>query len=118
MCGARKRYEIVNGVVEVKGVDLAPVDHGDEKGVPNFWLTVLKSIAEYEEEIYMSERDEEALKFLKKSKCDVIFSASIHSLSIRDKIIPDAALWFTGEAEEDDSIYIWNLIWKLKRRLA
>ncbi|XP_055832724.1 nucleosome assembly protein 1;2-like isoform X2 [Solanum dulcamara] len=40
----------------------------EEKGVPNFWLTALKSCAKYEEEIYISKRDEEALKFLKDIK--------------------------------------------------
>ncbi|KAH0664281.1 hypothetical protein KY284_029212 [Solanum tuberosum] len=121
-----KRYEIVNGVVEVKGDNMGT---GDEKGVPNFWLTALKSYAKYEEEIYISKRDEEALKFLKdikwcrvdhpkdlsqkgkygygrrrnmKSKCDVIFSASIHSSIIRNKIISQAVLWFTGEAKHDE----------------
>ncbi|XP_060218555.1 nucleosome assembly protein 1;2-like isoform X2 [Lycium barbarum] len=204
-----KRYEIVNGVVEVKGVDLAPVDHsdnkgtGDEKGVPNFWLTALKSFAKYEDEIYVSKRDKEALKFLKDIKwCRVdhpkgfkldfffdtnpffknsVLTKTCHKRinkampknttgtdiewfpgkcltkktvkcnpdrrlksaktmirpvdcesffhffkpplvggpqyhmqeddyeigsTIRDKIIPDAVLWFTGEAEEDDSIYM------------
>ncbi|KAH0668086.1 hypothetical protein KY285_029292 [Solanum tuberosum] len=60
-----KRYEIVNGVVDVKGDNMGT---GDEKGVPNFWLTALKSYAKYEEEIYISKRDEEALKFLKDIK--------------------------------------------------
>lgn len=61
-----KRYQIVNGVVEVKGDNMGT---GDEKGVPNFWLTALKSYVEYEEEIYyISKRDEEALKFLKDIK--------------------------------------------------
>ncbi|XP_010318498.2 nucleosome assembly protein 1;4 isoform X1 [Solanum lycopersicum] len=69
-----KRYEIVNGVVEVEGVDEAPMIQGDdnetenvpEKGVPNFWLTAMKTNEILAEEI--SERDEEALKYLKDIK--------------------------------------------------
>ncbi|KAF3661611.1 putative heterogeneous nuclear ribonucleoprotein 1-like [Capsicum annuum] len=63
-----QRYEIVNGV------DIAPVDHSDnkgaggEKGVPNCWLTALKSYVKYKNEIHISKRDKEALKFLKDIK--------------------------------------------------
>ncbi|KAK6911909.1 Nucleosome assembly protein (NAP) [Dillenia turbinata] len=66
-----KRFEIVNGVVEVEGVtkvgskdqdDKAP----EEKGVPNFWLTAMKTNEVLAEEI--SARDEEALKYLKDIK--------------------------------------------------
>ncbi|KAL3528622.1 hypothetical protein ACH5RR_007944 [Cinchona calisaya] len=66
-----KRYEIVNGVAEDEGVGDAPEDEeGDkgteEKGVPNFWLLVMKTNEILAEEI--SERDEEALKYLKDIK--------------------------------------------------
>lgn len=70
-----KRYEIVNGIVEVEGVDVAPVDKGDnkgtgdgtEKGIPNFWLTAMLNNEILADEI--SEYDEEALEFLKDIKC-------------------------------------------------
>ncbi|XP_059299591.1 nucleosome assembly protein 1;4-like isoform X2 [Lycium ferocissimum] len=69
-----KRYEIVNGVVEVEGVNVAPVDQGDnkgtgdgtEKGIPNFWLIAMQNNEILAEEI--SEDDEEALEFLKDIK--------------------------------------------------
>ncbi|CAN4089105.1 unnamed protein product [Withania somnifera] len=67
-----KRYEIVNGVVEVEGVNEDPMNQGEdketenEKGVPNFWLTAMKTNEILAEEI--SERDEEALKYLKDIK--------------------------------------------------
>ncbi|XP_060205905.1 nucleosome assembly protein 1;4 [Lycium barbarum] len=67
-----KRYEIVNGVVEVEGVNEALVNPGadketeNEKGVPNFWLNAMKTNEILAEEI--SERDEEALKYLKDIK--------------------------------------------------
>ncbi|KAI3684176.1 hypothetical protein L6452_33396 [Arctium lappa] len=69
-----KRYDIVNGVVEVDGVkNEDAMDQTDdkagevaEKGVPNFWLTAMKTHDILAEEI--SERDEEALKYLKDIK--------------------------------------------------
>ncbi|KAL6140728.1 hypothetical protein ACLB2K_059024 [Fragaria x ananassa] len=66
-----KRYEIVNGVTEVEGVNPeSAVDQGDdateEKGVPDFWLTAMKTNEVLSEEI--SERDEGALKYLKDIK--------------------------------------------------
>lgn len=76
-----KRYDIVNGVVEVEGVSVeAAVDKKDntttvdkkddkateEKGVPNFWLTAMKTNEVLVEEI--QERDEGALKYLKDIK--------------------------------------------------
>ncbi|XP_034695958.1 nucleosome assembly protein 1;4 [Vitis riparia] len=67
-----KRYEIVNGVVEVEGItNEAPMDQEEdkateEKGVPNFWLTAMKTNEVLAEEI--SERDEGALKYLKDIK--------------------------------------------------
>ncbi|KAF5186069.1 Nucleosome assembly protein, partial [Thalictrum thalictroides] len=67
-----KRYDIVTGVVEVEGVksEAAADNEGDkateEKGVPDFWLTAMKTNEILAEEI--SERDEEALKFLKDIK--------------------------------------------------
>ncbi|KAH7857340.1 hypothetical protein Vadar_011508 [Vaccinium darrowii] len=66
-----KRYEVVNGVVEVEGVTTeAAMDEEDkeaeEKGVPSFWVTAMKTNEVLAEEI--SERDEEALKYLKNIK--------------------------------------------------
>ncbi|KAI5665448.1 hypothetical protein M9H77_15301 [Catharanthus roseus] len=66
-----KRYEIVNGVTEVEGVTETAKEEGadkgaEEKGVPNFWLMALKTNEILAEEI--SERDEEALKYLKDIK--------------------------------------------------
>ncbi|KAK6914743.1 Nucleosome assembly protein (NAP) [Dillenia turbinata] len=66
-----KRFEIVNGVVEVEGVTRegsTDQEHkaSDEKGVPDFWLTAMKTNEVLAEEI--SERDEGALKYLKDIK--------------------------------------------------
>ncbi|GMQ08288.1 hypothetical protein CsSME_00052082 [Camellia sinensis var. sinensis] len=68
-----KRCEIVNGVVKVEGVTSeATMDLEDdksteaEKGVPDFWLNAMKNNEVLAEEI--SERDEEALKYLKDIK--------------------------------------------------
>lgn len=67
-----KRYEIVNGVTEVEGaknestMDQEEDKAKEEKGVPDFWVTAMKTNEVLAEEI--SERDEEALKFLKDIK--------------------------------------------------
>ncbi|XP_077212587.1 nucleosome assembly protein 1;3-like [Tasmannia lanceolata] len=69
-----KRYEIVNGVVEAEGVtneDEATETPGEdnvteEKGVPDFWLTAMKTNEVLAEEI--EERDEGSLKYLKDIK--------------------------------------------------
>ncbi|KAL5728744.1 Nucleosome assembly protein 1 [Ranunculus cassubicifolius] len=67
-----KRYDIVNGVVEVEGVTNEAADNKEEdkaiegKGVPDFWLNAMKTNEVLTDEI--SERDEEALKFLKDIK--------------------------------------------------
>lgn len=68
-----RRYEIVNGLVEVEGLTSDVAAEGkeedkkaEEKGVPDFWLTALKSNEVIVEEI--SERDEGALKYLKDIK--------------------------------------------------
>ncbi|XP_059634817.1 nucleosome assembly protein 1;2-like [Cornus florida] len=67
-----KRYEIVNGVVEVEGVtNDETADKGEDeaeggKGVPDFWFTAMKTNDVLSEEI--TERDVEALKFLKDIK--------------------------------------------------
>ncbi|XP_074275330.1 nucleosome assembly protein 1;2-like isoform X2 [Silene latifolia] len=66
-----KRYDIVNGVVEVDGVSNEPAEQGEdklaqEKGVPDFWLTAMKSNEVLAESI--QEQDEEALKYLKDIK--------------------------------------------------
>ncbi|XP_071715862.1 nucleosome assembly protein 1;4-like [Rutidosis leptorrhynchoides] len=65
-----KRYDIVNGVVEVEALkDEAATDQAgdkEEKGVPDFWLTAMKTNEILAEEI--SERDEDALKYLKDIK--------------------------------------------------
>ncbi|XP_028778756.1 nucleosome assembly protein 1;4 [Neltuma alba] len=65
-----KRYEIVNGIVEVEGItDEAGTDEEkvtEEKGVPGFWLTAMKTNETFTDEI--TERDEGALKYLKDIK--------------------------------------------------
>ncbi|XP_049347174.1 nucleosome assembly protein 1;2-like [Solanum verrucosum] len=68
-----KRFDIVNGVVEVDGAvtEAAAVDQEEDKdaegkGVPDFWLTAMKNNEVLAEEI--TERDEGALKFLKDIK--------------------------------------------------
>ena len=65
-----KRYDIVNGVVEVDGVTnevtMDQEDKAEEKGVPDFWLTAMKTNEVLAEEI--SERDEGALKYIKDIK--------------------------------------------------
>ncbi|XP_058767611.1 nucleosome assembly protein 1;3-like isoform X2 [Vicia villosa] len=59
-----KRYEIVNGVAEVAAV---PTETAvEEKGVPSFWLIALQNNDVVAEEI--TERDEEALTYLKDIK--------------------------------------------------
>ncbi|RVX05409.1 Nucleosome assembly protein 1;2 [Vitis vinifera] len=64
-----KRYDIVNGVVEVDGVtNEVTMDKRIKlkKGVPDFWLTAMKTNEVLAEEI--SERDEGALKYIKDIK--------------------------------------------------
>ncbi|GAU25892.1 hypothetical protein TSUD_376110 [Trifolium subterraneum] len=66
-----KRYEIVNGVIDVEGITneaaLGEEDKAsEEKGVPSFWLTAMKTNETLGEEI--TEHDEEALKYLKDIK--------------------------------------------------
>ncbi|AQL02112.1 Nucleosome assembly protein 1, partial [Zea mays] len=68
-----KRYGIVNGEVEVDGVCDEPASENtvegkepDAKGVPDFWLTAMKTNEVLSEEI--QERDEAALKYLKDIK--------------------------------------------------
>ncbi|AES65459.2 nucleosome assembly protein [Medicago truncatula] len=58
-----KRYEIVNGLAEVEGAD---IDEPEVKGVPYFWLVALQNNDEIADEI--TERDEDALKYLKDIK--------------------------------------------------
>ncbi|XP_072999208.1 nucleosome assembly protein 1;2-like [Typha latifolia] len=68
-----KRYEIVNGMVEVEGATNASTEEAtaedkdsEGKGVPDFWLTAMKTNEVLAEEI--QECDEEALKYLKDIK--------------------------------------------------
>ncbi|XP_059633130.1 nucleosome assembly protein 1;2-like [Cornus florida] len=67
-----KRYDIVNGIVEAEGnTNDAATDQGEDKateqkGVPDFWLTAMKTNEVISHEI--TERDEGALKFLKDIK--------------------------------------------------
>ncbi|XP_060213605.1 nucleosome assembly protein 1;2 isoform X1 [Lycium barbarum] len=68
-----KRFEIVTGVVEVEGATTEATAENQqadkdavEKGVPDFWLTAMKNNEVLAEEI--TERDEEALKFLRDIK--------------------------------------------------
>ncbi|MCO5560070.1 hypothetical protein L7F22_013676 [Adiantum nelumboides] len=64
-----KRYEIVNGITEPEGVvaenatELAEAKKDEEKGVPEFWLSAMKTNETLAMQI--TERDEEALKFLR-----------------------------------------------------
>ncbi|PWA85303.1 nucleosome assembly protein [Artemisia annua] len=63
------RYDIVTGAVEVDGAkeeDAMDQTDDTEKGVPEFWLTAMKHNEITAEEI--TERDEEALKYLKDIK--------------------------------------------------
>ncbi|PWA69211.1 nucleosome assembly protein 1,4 [Artemisia annua] len=65
----RNRYDIVTGAVEVDGAkeeDAMDQTDDTEKGVPEFWLTAMKHNEITAEEI--TERDEEALKYLKDIK--------------------------------------------------
>ncbi|GLT73254.1 hypothetical protein SLA2020_451260 [Shorea laevis] len=70
--GSLQRYYVVNGVGEVEGVaneaaaDKEEDKAAEEKGVPDFWLTAMKTNEVLAEEI--SERDEGALKYLKDIK--------------------------------------------------
>ncbi|KAL8043375.1 hypothetical protein ABFX02_09G115800 [Erythranthe guttata] len=66
-----KRFEIVNGIVEVEGVTDVSVEQGEDKandgkGVPDFWVTAMRTNEILSEEI--TDRDEEALKYLKDIK--------------------------------------------------
>uniref|UniRef100_A0A7N0UV54 Uncharacterized protein n=1 Tax=Kalanchoe fedtschenkoi TaxID=63787 RepID=A0A7N0UV54_KALFE len=67
-----KRFEIVNGIIEVAGNSAeAAMDHDEskadeEKGVPDFWLNAMKTNEVLAEEI--TERDEAALKYLQDIK--------------------------------------------------
>ncbi|KAG0495859.1 hypothetical protein HPP92_000550 [Vanilla planifolia] len=68
-----KRYEIVNGLVEVEGVadestigDTVENKDNEGQGVPAFWLTAMRTNEVLSEEIH--ERDEDALKYLKDIK--------------------------------------------------
>ncbi|KAK8936373.1 hypothetical protein KSP39_PZI013710 [Platanthera zijinensis] len=67
-----KRYEIVNGLVEAEGVADDSAGNVDDdkanegKGVPEFWLTAMKTNEVLSVEIH--ERDEDALKYLKDIK--------------------------------------------------
>ncbi|KAK1405128.1 Nucleosome assembly protein 14 [Heracleum sosnowskyi] len=135
-----KRYELVNGIVEPEGVkseNALEHEEGDqEKGVPEFWLTAMKTNEILAKKI--NKRDDEALKYLEDIKCrdfDISKSFKLYfffgtnpffknlvlkktydmhhvgeegnlataiGLTIRDKIIPHAVCWFTGEAAQGD----------------
>ncbi|KAI5067107.1 hypothetical protein GOP47_0017635 [Adiantum capillus-veneris] len=60
-----KRYEIVTGITEPEGavVENAEGKKEEEKGVPEFWLSAMKTNETLAMQI--TERDEEALKFLR-----------------------------------------------------
>eukprot|EP00271_Cylindrocystis_brebissonii_P010651 TRINITY_DN26924_c0_g1_i1.p1 TRINITY_DN26924_c0_g1~~TRINITY_DN26924_c0_g1_i1.p1 ORF type:complete len:474 (-),score=160.78 TRINITY_DN26924_c0_g1_i1:480-1757(-) len=61
-----KRFDLVNGVVEAppsaEATEAGGKDEEDVKGVPEFWLTAMKSNEILQEQI--TERDESALKYL------------------------------------------------------
>ncbi|CAN6457194.1 unnamed protein product [Victoria cruziana] len=68
-----KRYDIVNGVVEVESAKSEPSEENaaddktsTETGVPEFWLTAMRNNEVLADEI--TERDEGALKYLKDIK--------------------------------------------------
>uniref|UniRef100_A0A0E0C6P6 Uncharacterized protein n=1 Tax=Oryza meridionalis TaxID=40149 RepID=A0A0E0C6P6_9ORYZ len=71
-----------------------------EKGVPDFWLKAMKNNEILAEEIH--ESDEEALKYLKDIKWCRIDDPKGFKSTLRDKIIPHAVSWFTGEAVQDE----------------
>ncbi|EAY75575.1 hypothetical protein OsI_03479 [Oryza sativa Indica Group] len=70
-----KRSEIVSGVLEVEG----ETEEREEKGVPDFWLKAMKNNEILAEEL-----------------------AHVARSTLRDKIIPHAVSWFTGEAVQDE----------------
>ncbi|KAH7856347.1 hypothetical protein Vadar_000433 [Vaccinium darrowii] len=93
-----KRYEVVNGVVEVEGVTTeAAMDEEDkeaeEKGVPSFWVTAMKTNEVLAEEI--SERDEEALKTL--SVLTKIYHMVDDDEPILEKAIGTDIEWYPGK---------------------
>ncbi|XP_062005529.1 nucleosome assembly protein 1;4-like [Rosa rugosa] len=65
-----KRYQIVNDICKVEVKAKAAMDQGDKatkvKEIPNFWLSAMKNHKLLAQEI--TERDEEALKYLKDIK--------------------------------------------------
>ncbi|CAH1427699.1 unnamed protein product [Lactuca virosa] len=81
-----KRYEIVNGLTEVEGVsddNLVDKENNEskgDKGVPNFWLTAMKSNEVLADEI--SESDEGALQYLKDVKWSRITGAKGFKLEL------------------------------------
>lgn len=81
-----KRYEIVNGLTEVEGVlndtlvDKENNESAGDKGVPNFWLTAMKSNEVLADEI--SESDEGALQYLKDVKWSRVAGAKGFKLEL------------------------------------
>lgn len=66
-----KRFEIVNGVTEVESKvepqnDTSTDENKEEKGVPEFWLTAMKTNEVLS--VQITDRDEGALKYLKDIK--------------------------------------------------
>ncbi|KAJ0748285.1 putative nucleosome assembly protein (NAP) [Helianthus annuus] len=94
-----------------------------KKGVPNFWLNAMKTNEILAEEI--SERDEEALKYLKDIKWCRIAEELQNQMeqdydigsTIRDKIIPHAISWFTGEAVQDDDLNTLKMIMMMTKMM-
>jgi nucleosome assembly protein 1-like 1 len=68
-----KRFEIVNGITDVEGKDepenntTTDENKEEEKGVPEFWLTAIKTNEALS--VQITDRDEDDLKYLKDIKC-------------------------------------------------
>ncbi|XP_020520078.1 nucleosome assembly protein 1;4 isoform X3 [Amborella trichopoda] len=102
-----KRFEIVNGVVEVDSVknDTTEETAADDnaKGVPDFWLTAMKTNEVLAGEIY--ERDEGALKYLKDIKWCKIEDPKGFKLEFffdTNPFFKNSVLTKTYHVEEDD----------------
>ncbi|XP_024632742.1 nucleosome assembly protein 1;2 [Medicago truncatula] len=86
-----KRYEIVNGLAEVEGVAMGTAtDTAEEKGVPCFWLVALKNNEVVADVI--TDRDEEALKYLK----DIKYTKMVEPLGFKLEFFFDPNPYFSN----------------------
>lgn len=67
----KKRYDIVNGVVDVEDAKMEEATDREE-GVPEFWLTAMTNNDTLATQI--TDRDEDALKYLKDIRCSPLDS--------------------------------------------